>query len=83
MLNSCAPGVTVVNIDNGFGAAAIASRINHSSKDPATPRAGKGRVLPRAPLWGSLAAAAWLAFGFPAWAYSPVQRPSHRCTPAR
>ncbi|MBD3409380.1 MAG: nickel pincer cofactor biosynthesis protein LarB [Ignavibacteriales bacterium] len=29
MLNSCAPGVAVVNIDNGFGAAAIASRINH------------------------------------------------------
>ena len=30
MLNSCAAGVTVVNIDNGFGAAAAASRINHS-----------------------------------------------------
>jgi NCAIR mutase (PurE)-related protein len=29
MLNSCASGVTVVNIDNGFGAAAAASRINH------------------------------------------------------
>jgi pyridinium-3,5-biscarboxylic acid mononucleotide synthase len=29
MLNSCAPGVAVVNIDNGFGAAAIASSINH------------------------------------------------------
>lgn len=29
MLNSCAPGVGVVNIDNGFGAAAIASLINH------------------------------------------------------
>ena len=29
MLNSCAPGVSVVNIDNGFGAAAIASSINH------------------------------------------------------
>jgi hypothetical protein len=28
MLNSCAAGVAVVNIDNGFGAAAIASRIN-------------------------------------------------------
>ncbi len=27
MLNSCAPGVTVVNIDNGFGAAVVASRI--------------------------------------------------------
>jgi pyridinium-3,5-biscarboxylic acid mononucleotide synthase len=30
MLNSCAAGVTVVNIDNGFGAAIAASRINHS-----------------------------------------------------
>ena len=29
MLNSCAPGVAVVNIDNGFGAASIASQINH------------------------------------------------------
>ncbi len=30
MLNSCASGVVVVNIDNGFGAAAAASRINHA-----------------------------------------------------
>jgi hypothetical protein len=29
MLNSCAPNVSVVNIDNGFGAASIASLINH------------------------------------------------------
>jgi NCAIR mutase (PurE)-related protein len=29
MLNSCASGVSVVNIDNGFGAAATASLINH------------------------------------------------------
>jgi hypothetical protein len=29
MLNSCATGVAVVNIDNGFGAGALASRINH------------------------------------------------------
>ncbi|MFT3869156.1 MAG: nickel pincer cofactor biosynthesis protein LarB [Nibricoccus sp.] len=28
MLNSCAPGITVVNIDNGFGAACAASNIN-------------------------------------------------------
>jgi NCAIR mutase (PurE)-related protein len=28
MLNSCAPGVTVVNIDNGFGAGVAASLIN-------------------------------------------------------
>ena len=29
MLNSCASGIAVVNIDNGFGAAAMASLINH------------------------------------------------------
>jgi len=28
MLNSCAPGVTVVNIDNGFGAGYFAGLIN-------------------------------------------------------
>jgi hypothetical protein len=27
MLNSCSPNVTVVNIDNGFGAAYVASMI--------------------------------------------------------
>ncbi|MCB9898760.1 MAG: nickel pincer cofactor biosynthesis protein LarB [Planctomycetes bacterium] len=31
MLNSCASGVTVVNIDNGFGAACAASRITHAA----------------------------------------------------
>jgi hypothetical protein len=29
MLNSCAAGVSVVNIDNGYGAAHQASQINH------------------------------------------------------
>jgi NCAIR mutase (PurE)-related protein len=29
MLNSCAIGIAVVNIDNGFGAATVASAINH------------------------------------------------------
>ena len=29
MLNSCAEGLSVVNIDNGFGAGFLASRINH------------------------------------------------------
>jgi NCAIR mutase (PurE)-related protein len=28
MLNSCAAGVGVMNIDNGFGAACLAHRIN-------------------------------------------------------
>ena len=30
MLNSCAPGLAVVNIDNGFGAACMAAAINRS-----------------------------------------------------
>jgi pyridinium-3,5-biscarboxylic acid mononucleotide synthase len=29
MLNTCSPNISVVNIDNGFGAACIASLINH------------------------------------------------------
>ena len=29
MLNSCASGMSVVNIDNGFGAGFLAARINH------------------------------------------------------
>lgn len=32
MLNSCASGISVVNIDNGFGAGYLASRINHQYK---------------------------------------------------
>ncbi len=28
MLNSCANGITVVNIDNGYGAAYVATQIN-------------------------------------------------------
>lgn len=41
MLNSCAPGLTVVNIDNGFGAAMAALRILAAVKSrmPAVPRA--------------------------------------------
>ena len=29
VMNSCASGVSVVNIDNGFGAGYLASMINH------------------------------------------------------
>ncbi|SDO46658.1 nickel pincer cofactor biosynthesis protein LarB [Desulforhopalus singaporensis] len=35
MLNSCAPGVAVVNIDNGFGAACMAHAINCDYSDDA------------------------------------------------
>jgi pyridinium-3,5-biscarboxylic acid mononucleotide synthase len=37
MLNSCANGVAVVNIDNGFGAACMASAINHLQEKPNRP----------------------------------------------
>ncbi len=33
MLNSCSPGIAVVNIDNGFGAGYLASIINHIGED--------------------------------------------------
>ena len=33
MLNSCAPGVAVVNIDNGFGAGYLAAQINRMDRD--------------------------------------------------
>lgn len=38
MLNSCAAGVAVVNIDNGFGAGYLASQINRRTAPPPTPR---------------------------------------------
>ena len=34
MLNSCASGLSVVNIDNGFGAACQAHLINHQTAAP-------------------------------------------------
>ena len=34
MLNSCSPGVGVVNIDNGFGAGYLAAQINKASAGP-------------------------------------------------
>ena len=34
MLNSCATGISVVNIDNGFGAGVVASIINHMNIEP-------------------------------------------------
>ena len=33
MINSCANGIGVVNIDNGFGAGYLASMINHRTKE--------------------------------------------------
>ena len=34
MLNTCASGVSVVNIDNGFGAGYLANIINHMKQKP-------------------------------------------------
>jgi NCAIR mutase (PurE)-related protein len=42
MLNSCGSGVTVVNIDNGFGAAYAAAQIN-ASLEAARQEGTKGR----------------------------------------
>jgi len=42
MLNSCVPGVTVVNIDNGFGAGVAAALIARSAAAVAAGRAGDG-----------------------------------------
>ena len=42
MLNSCAPGVTVVNIDNGFGAGVFAARVARN----AGPRPDSSAVAP-------------------------------------
>ena len=39
MLNSCAPGVTVVNIDNGYGAGVFAARVARRAAAPAAPSA--------------------------------------------
>ena len=33
MLNSCSPGISVVNIDNGFGAGYLAALINGAARD--------------------------------------------------
>jgi NCAIR mutase (PurE)-related protein len=43
MLNSCAAGVSVVNIDNGFGAGYIAAMINRQSQAPPSPPADESR----------------------------------------
>ena len=37
MLNSCAAGIAVVNIDNGFGAGYLASQINRQSVQATRP----------------------------------------------
>ena len=51
MLSSCAPGIAVVNIDNGFGAAQVAYRIITAGRDrhdPASRDASTGLGRPSA-----------------------------------
>jgi NCAIR mutase (PurE)-related protein len=38
MLNACAPGIAVVNIDNGFGAGYLAALIGRMAKGAIAPR---------------------------------------------
>lgn len=50
MLNSCSAGVLVVNIDNGFGAAAAASLVNHPVEEAGSderPRDSNGQFVAR------------------------------------
>ena len=47
MLNSCASGVSVVNIDNGFGAGFLAARIDHIGAAPSGPDNGARRSSQR------------------------------------
>jgi hypothetical protein len=44
MLNSCAPGVVVVNIDNGFGAGVHAARVARQTSPPDANRPADSRV---------------------------------------
>jgi NCAIR mutase (PurE)-related protein len=43
MLNSCAPGIVVVNIDNGYGAGVHAARVARRAHRPGTPGHGEAR----------------------------------------
>jgi len=76
MLNSCASGVSVVNIDNGFGAGYQASLINKiaikkAPEEPVEDQVGRRRKLScgtsdeekptRHPAYGHLRARVWLA----------------------
>jgi hypothetical protein len=47
MLNSCAAGVSVVNIDNGFGAGYQASLINRVALDSRWGEAAAARPIER------------------------------------
>ncbi len=54
MLNSCAPGVVVTNIDNGFGAGVFAARVARRSRAGETPSTAPGRTAAAAPAPGEI-----------------------------
>ena len=47
MLNACAPGVAVVNIDNGYGAGHLAAQIAAPCRTPSRARSGMPGSTPR------------------------------------
>jgi NCAIR mutase (PurE)-related protein len=55
MLNSCAAGVTVVNIDNGFGAGYAAGVIARQSRAVSAGRSRMAKAAKRAPVRGGRA----------------------------
>ena len=61
MLNSCATGVSVVNIDNGFGAADAASLINHRSEIRTLRIAVRKCSLPPSARSNSIGSSRWSA----------------------
>ncbi|WP_109505326.1 nickel pincer cofactor biosynthesis protein LarB [Nocardioides speluncae] len=48
MLNSCAPGVTVVNIDNGYGAGVFAARVARNARPRPAPDSPERSTSPEA-----------------------------------